>query len=239
MAEPQEHQLKKSFPEPPPFYQYFTPQNSARLAKHQKDGADLDISKLPSDLRNLVPPKPTPVFRVFGAKGYSNPRNPVFEDIRVHFPNSYLEQKYPALLDSASLDRPFYLKKLTRSIMVDYLTLMGLLSQSPEPTAWAPVNENIRNSFVNVLQLVNEYRPHQARESMIMMMEEQLERGNKEIDDIKNMKEKVENVMEQLQREQDKRAAAMDEMDQDMKESGGFARRMTSGWLALKEDGAD
>ena len=45
--------------------------------------------------------------------------------------------------------------------------------------------------FENVYQIVNEYRPHQARERLIEMMEERIERGRKEVEEIERLKGRV------------------------------------------------
>jgi len=48
--------------------------------------------------------------------------------------------------------------------------------------------------------LLNEYRPHQARESLIEMMEDQLERSKAETAGIKKIKEEVDGVLEGLEK---------------------------------------
>lgn len=50
--------------------------------------------------------------------------------------------------------------------------------------------------FVNFHHLLNEYRPHQARESLILMMQDQLDRSRAETEGIMKMKEKVEGLLE-------------------------------------------
>ena len=54
---------------------------------------------------------------------------------------------------------------------------------------------------------VNEYRPFQAREALIMMMEEELERGRAEIRGMKVMKEKVDGILAGLGEGLDKEIA--------------------------------
>ena len=48
--------------------------------------------------------------------------------------------------------------------------------------------------------LLNEYRPHQARESLIEMMTDQLERSKAETNGIYKMKKEVEDVLEGLEK---------------------------------------
>jgi mediator of RNA polymerase II transcription subunit 7 len=51
---------------------------------------------------------------------------------------------------------------------------------------------------MNFHHLLNEYRPHQARESLILMMQDQLDRSRAETQGIREMKEKVESILEGL-----------------------------------------
>lgn len=52
--------------------------------------------------------------------------------------------------------------------------------------------------FINFHHLLNEYRPHQARESLILMMRDQLDRTNAETEGIMKMKAEVEDVLDGL-----------------------------------------
>jgi len=110
---------------------------------------------------------------------------------------------------SWTLDRAFYLKKSVRSILLNFLELVGILSQNPE--SFEDKIKDLEVLFLNAHALVNEYRPHQARETLILMMEEQVERKKAEIEGVSRMKEKVENVISELAKEG--RESAGDEYD--------------------------
>ncbi len=57
---------------------------------------------------------------------------------------------------------------------------------------------DIRDLFINFHHLINEYRPHQARESLIAMMQAQLDRTRAETNAIRDARERVERVLEGL-----------------------------------------
>ena len=58
--------------------------------------------------------------------------------------------------------------------------------------------EDLKTLFINFHHLLNEYRPHQARESLILMMQDQLERSRAETRGILEIKERVEGLLEGL-----------------------------------------
>lgn len=47
--------------------------------------------------------------------------------------------------------------------------------------------------------LINEYRPHQARETLILNMEEQLAQINKEVESSRKVREKAEGLLKQVE----------------------------------------
>lgn len=57
---------------------------------------------------------------------------------------------------------------------------------------------DIRDLFINFHHLINEYRPHQARESLISTMQAQLDRTRAETNAIRDAKDKTERVLEGL-----------------------------------------
>lgn len=46
--------------------------------------------------------------------------------------------------------------------------------------------------------LINEYRPHQARESLILLMEEQIREGKREIEEMDKVKGEMEAFLEEV-----------------------------------------
>ena len=49
--------------------------------------------------------------------------------------------------------------------------------------------------FINAHHLINQYRPHQARETLILMMEEQVERTRAQVDRVRRMKGVIEGLL--------------------------------------------
>lgn len=90
-------------------------------------------------------------------------------------------------------DRTLILKRIAKSLLLNFLELMGIMSVNPEQ--YAEKIQDLRTLFINFHHLLNEYRPHQARESLILMMEAQLARSKAETNGIENMKTKVEGIL--------------------------------------------
>jgi mediator of RNA polymerase II transcription subunit 7 len=90
-------------------------------------------------------------------------------------------------------DRALILKRLAKSLLLNFLELMGIMSINPEQ--YAEKIQDLRTLFINFHHLLNEYRPHQARESLILMMEAQLARSKAETEGIEKMKAKVEGIL--------------------------------------------
>lgn len=118
-------------------------------------------------------------------------------------PERGIEQLFPdSLADEAagpSSDHAYYLLKISKSLLLNFLEFVGVLSIAPEQ--FEPKLNDIRNLFVNAHHLLNLYRPHQSRESLIAMMEEQLEKAREEIQEMDEMKARVETYLRELEAE--------------------------------------
>lgn len=84
-------------------------------------------------------------------------------------------------------------------MLLNFLELMGTLAVEPE--GYGRKLEDLRTLFINMHHLINEYRPHQARESLILMMEAQIERCRAEVRGIGEVRARVEGILEGLGRE--------------------------------------
>ncbi|KAK7207964.1 MED7 protein-domain-containing protein [Myxozyma melibiosi] len=118
--------------------------------------------------RPQPPPLPGPRYRSFGLTWNTNDALPPLAAAGIK----------ELFTTSADASDPAYrvseLSTLTRSLLIKYLELLGVMSTAPE--LFPPLVEDVRTILLNMHHLLNEYRPHQARESLILMMEEQLDR---------------------------------------------------------------
>lgn len=226
-------------PNPPNFYKLFTSENLTRLdeleKEHETSTNASQLLDLPPELRYLVPPEPPQnddPYRLFGQVRTTKDYLASLQDMGIKQLYNVDEEGTPLsnLNDdesaNASRDRVFHLKSLSRSIMLSFLEMVGILSENPlaevdraqerervaeinrhkrpgeemvveEPTGWARKAKEINEMYLNTLHLINEYRPHQARESLILRMEEDVERGRKEVEDVKKLRERVEKMIKQ------------------------------------------
>ncbi|KAI1824270.1 MED7-domain-containing protein [Xylaria intraflava] len=200
----QQQQVAATWPPPPRFWKDFTPDNIARIELLQRESAErlgiqdprnLRLDGLPRELRNLQPPAEPEdgEWRVFGDRYKLEDEPPHLEDgeIRRLFPAPEERDQ-----DGKHFDRATILKRLAKSLLLNFLELTGLLATSPE--AAEEKITDLRDLFINFHHLINEYRPHQARESLISMMQSQLDRTQAETNAIRDAKDKAERVLEGL-----------------------------------------
>ncbi|KAJ4350036.1 Mediator of RNA polymerase II transcription subunit 7 [Didymosphaeria variabile] len=215
-----EDALTSYFPNPPPFYKHFTPKNIDALAQFKSDQniendtaiTTAQLLQLPTELRYLVPPappSPTTEYSVFGKKTTMNALDDypeVMQAIRTRLQTHPItgdvvldwtyEQLYPSSSNWSSLDRQAYLFRFLRSIILSYIELLGTVAQDPMSNARDEKLKDVLTLALNMHALVNEYRPHQARETLIREMERQVERKRAEVEGVERMAERVKEVLE-------------------------------------------
>ncbi|KAI9925273.1 hypothetical protein ASPWEDRAFT_121468 [Aspergillus wentii DTO 134E9] len=214
----QQRALATAFAPPPPLWKHFTPDNIKKLegikkeASKGEDGksrkkkwtaAELRALDLPPELRFLVPPEiPTEQYSVFGELQSLSTALPSLQEQGIEqlypSPPADADRESPAK-PSQPLNHAYYLLKISKSLLLNFLDFVGILSVYPEQ--FESKVEDLRNLFINAHHLLNLYRPHQARESLILMMEEQLGRTREEIQEMDKVKVEIEAALEKLQAE--------------------------------------
>ena len=224
------------FPAPPPFFKSFTTSNLDQLRKLRKtsakEGTDLDILALPPELRYLIPPTPPTEgeWRTFAETHHDPPQEASLEAAGI-------EQLYP-LTEDAKLNPQPHLIALARSLLTTFLALMGVLSRDPEQFLGRV--EDLQTMLYNCHDLINSFRPHQARETLIHMMESRVEMMREEIKKIREEKGKVGGLLSGLNEghSEEVREAKMENGEQQAIGDAGESsvERQKSAWAAIEED---
>lgn len=118
------------------------------------------------NVRKGLAPKPPPPIR----DNYTMFGNPFQCDDLIIRP---LESQGIERLHPMQFDHKRELKKLNMSILVNFLDLLDILIKSPGSIKREEKLEDLKLLFVHMHHLINEYRPHQARETLRVMMEVQ------------------------------------------------------------------
>ncbi|XP_013791752.1 mediator of RNA polymerase II transcription subunit 7-like [Limulus polyphemus] len=86
------------------------------------------------------------------------------------------------------------LKKLNHSILVNFLDLLDILIRCPDTSKREEKRDDIKLLFIHMHHLINEFRPHQARETLRVMLEvqkrqrlETAERFQKHLDKVREL----------------------------------------------------
>lgn len=115
-------------------------------------------------------------------KGLAPKPPPPIRDCYMMFGNQFqcddliirpLESQGIERLHPQQFDHKRELKKINMSILVNFLDLLDILIKSPGSMKREEKLEDLKLLFVHMHHLINEYRPHQARETLRVMMEVQ------------------------------------------------------------------
>lgn len=91
------------------------------------------------------------------------------------------------------------LLNLTRSLLLNFLELLHILSSNPSSEEYGPKWEDMRDLFRNAHEILNLYRPWQSRAALIGIMEDMISKGREEIESVKTLKQNVDSVLKGLQ----------------------------------------
>jgi len=72
-----------------------------------------------------------------------------------------------------NFDHIVEMKKLNHSILVNYMELLDVMIEAPASPERLKKIEEIKILFINLHHLINEFRPHQARETLRIMLHRQ------------------------------------------------------------------
>ncbi|XP_039291189.1 mediator of RNA polymerase II transcription subunit 7 [Nilaparvata lugens] len=138
--------------------------------------------------RGRAPRPPPPIH-----DNYSMFGNPFNADDTIIRP---LESQGIKRLYPQHFDRRRELRKLNHSLLVNFLDLLDLLVKCPESPRRAEKVEDLSLLFIHIHHLLNEFRPHQARETLRVMMEQQ---KRQRIETAQRFQKHLDKVMEILQ----------------------------------------
>ncbi|KAK6455708.1 mediator of RNA polymerase II transcription subunit 7 [Scheffersomyces xylosifermentans] len=192
--------ISSLYPPPPVYVKFFTEENQNKLQAWQKtqkktqkelskseseDQPEKSNSVPPGELRFLVPPKP-PAGTHY--RGYGNLWS--FEDKLPSLKSANWEQLYQDDDESITSETKIKeLHKLMDSLLLNFLELIGLASI--DPSQYESKIKDISLILININHLLNTYRPHQSRESLIMLLKKQIDAKRASINQIDKVSQEV------------------------------------------------
>lgn len=187
------------YPSPPPFYNFFTSENVQQYKDLLHEGKTPEEISQIKDIRFLVPPqKPNgETYRSFGDLWW-------FQDKVIGLKESGVTQLYEGedgenddenLLSPRRIEQ---LKKLTQSLLVNYLELIGIFASNPSLVS--KKIEEIRIILINIHHLLNSYRLHQSREAMILNYQQKIQQTWDDVKKINETCDRVKSKIDQLQK---------------------------------------
>lgn len=158
---------------------------------------------------SALPPPPMQFIKEYTdeniRKGLAPKPPPPIRDSYMMFGNQFqcddliirpLESQGIERLHPMQFDHKRELKKLNMSILINFLDLLDILIKSPGSIKREEKLEDIKLLFVHMHHLINEYRPHQARETLRVMMEVQ---KRQRLETAERFQKHLERVVEMIQ----------------------------------------
>ncbi|XP_027086132.1 mediator of RNA polymerase II transcription subunit 7a isoform X1 [Coffea arabica] len=156
-----------TYPPPPPFYRLYK--------KYSEDPKS-------------APEPPPPIegnYQLFGATYTTDDVLPSLEEQGVR-------QLYPK---GPNVDFKKELRALNRELQLHILELADILIE--RPSQYARRVEDISLIFKNLHHLLNSLRPHQARATLIHILELQIQRRKQAVEDIKRRREEAQRLLKE------------------------------------------
>ena len=151
--------------------------------------------------RGIAPPPPQPLsdsYTMFGN---------VFtaEDCIVA---SLESQGIRRLYSAKDVDRKKELRKLNHSVLVNFLDLLDFLIKTPDSDKRVEKIADLNLLFIHMHHLINEFRPHQARETLRVMLHVQKKKRH-------NLSEKFQEILEKVQETIQEALSNLPDQDED------------------------
>ena len=108
-----------------------------------------------------------------------------------------ISQGFKRLYSAKDIDRKKELRKLNHSVLVNFLDLIDILIKCPESPKRDEKIEDINLLFIHMHHLINEFRPHQARETLRVMLMVQRRKRTQFTSKFKEQLEKVESIIQE------------------------------------------
>ncbi|KAF5783687.1 putative transcription regulator MED7 family [Helianthus annuus] len=156
-----------TYPPPPPYYRLYT-----------------DYERDPTS----APEPPPPIQGTYLLYGSSY----TTDDILPSLEDQGVRQLYPK---GPNLDFKKELRSLNRELQLHILELADVLIA--RPSQYARRVEDISLIFKNLHHLLNSLRPHQARATLIHILELQIQRRKQAVDDIKRRREEAQRLIKE------------------------------------------
>ncbi|KAI9273568.1 mediator complex, subunit Med7 [Sporodiniella umbellata] len=172
-----EQTTRSAWPDPPNYFKRYTDEN-VNLLKEANETKEFPMDPITTTIPEFYlqslepPPVPTSEYTVFDQKWQVQDQLPTLKELGVK-----------QLFKDGAIDRVQELKKLNRALIRQYLELLDILMKEPEE--FGKHIENISTTFINMHHILNDYRPHQARETLRLLMEDQIAKKRQQAEELR------------------------------------------------------
>ncbi|KAJ3288622.1 Mediator of RNA polymerase II transcription subunit 7 [Borealophlyctis nickersoniae] len=201
---PQAQGTRPTLPAPPPYFTLYTDENIETHARRnrkraagvgEEEGAAVETMEetdsTADDGRPLFLDPPPPIegdYIMFGGKYETG-----------YMTASLKESGVLQLFPEGRIDTAAELHKLNHSLILNFLELIETLAVRPEQ--FQHKSADIRAIVNNMHYLLNEYRPHMARDTLRLLMAHQIERRKKTAENIERCCQELESALSSYRQE--------------------------------------